>query len=51
MNKQKQAEKIYENIQERLNELIGRAEERSLNPSYMLAFQVGLTEDIKGGLS
>ena len=41
---------IYGDLINRLEELIIRAEERNVNDTYLLAFQIGLQADIEDSL-
>ena len=41
---------IYKDLSHRLDELIKRTNEGSLNPAYFVAFQIGLQGDIENSL-
>jgi hypothetical protein len=47
LQKEKLAIKIYDVITPRLMEMSERSLKRNLNDAYMLAFQIGIIEDIK----
>ncbi len=48
--RERMAEVIYNDIEDRLQELANQSEEGKLNEAYIFAFQVGLRADIEDSL-
>ena len=48
--RERMAEVIYNDIADRLQELVKQSVERKLNPAYVFAFEVGLRADIEDSL-
>ena len=50
MKYDKEANKIFDYIQKRLNELIDKSERKELNSAYLISFEIAIKEDIKDAL-